>query len=211
MHEQEYLTVKGYGETEIVIRKSRFIAQVERAATEDEAKDFVQRIKKKHWNATHNCYAYVTSEGNGIQKASDDGEPGGTAGMPILEVLKKREIRDAVVVVTRYFGGTKLGAGGLIRAYGSAASEGLEAAGIVRRVLMRSISAEFDYTYLGKIENQLKDTDYIVKDIKYTDRVVMDILTPVGQESVFNDWMTGQTNGQVEIHEKETEYVELVI
>jgi uncharacterized YigZ family protein len=145
-----YLTVKGYGEREIVIQKSRFIAQVDRAKNEEEAKAFVQRIKKRHWNATHNCSAYVIGEGNGIQKANDDGEPGGTAGVPILEVLLKKGLRDTVVVVTRYFGGIKLGAGGLIRAYGRAAAEGIEAAGIVKRSLMRSMTAGFDYTWLGK-------------------------------------------------------------
>ncbi len=211
MQETEYLTVKGFGRAETVVRKSRFIAQVERAATEDEAKDFVQSIKKQHWNATHNCFAYITGEGNGVQKASDDGEPGGTAGMPILEAIKKKSIMDTVIVVTRYFGGIKLGAGGLIRAYGRAANEGLDAAGIIRRVLMRKVHAGFDYTRLGRIENLLADTKYIVSEIHYTDRVVMDILVPVGSECGFTDWMTGITDGQVEINKGKTEYVELVV
>ncbi|MGI6704416.1 MAG: YigZ family protein [Clostridia bacterium] len=208
MQQVEYLTVKGYGEKEIVIRKSRFIAQVERARNEEEAKAFIQDIKKKHWNATHNCTAYVIGEGNGIQKSSDDGEPGGTAGIPMLEVLRKRQIRDAVVVVTRYFGGIKLGAGGLIRAYGRAAAEGLEAAGVVRRALMRTMTAGFDYTWLGKIENELAGMPYTAKETRYTDKVEMDILVPVGGEDGFAGWLTGLTNGQVEIKAGETGYME---
>jgi uncharacterized YigZ family protein len=206
-----YLTVKGYGEREIVIQKSRFIAQVDRAENEEEAKAFVQRIKKRHWNATHNCSAYVIGEGNGIQKANDDGEPGGTAGVPILEVLLKKGLRDTVVVVTRYFGGIKLGAGGLIRAYGRAAAEGIESAGIVKRSLMRSMTAGFDYTWLGKIENELAASPYVLKETRYSDRVEMDILVPMGEEDAFASWVAGLTNGQAEIKEGEAGYVETEI
>src|SRR5690625_1939288 len=115
-----YTTVKGYGKHEIIIQKSRFIAYFERAETEEEARTFIEEIQKKNWDASHNCFAYIIGPHDGIQKAHDDGEPGGTAGVPMLEVLKKRGLKDTVVVVTRYFGGTKLGAGGLIRASGSA-------------------------------------------------------------------------------------------
>lgn len=211
MQDAGYLTVKGYGESEIVIQKSRFIAQVDRAANEEEAKAFVQRIKKRHWNATHNCSAYVIGEGNGIQKANDDGEPGGTAGVPILEVLLKKGLRDTVVVVTRYFGGIKLGAGGLIRAYGRAAAEGIESAGIVKRSLMRSMTAGFDYTWLGKIENELAASPYVLKETRYSDRVEMDILVPMGEEDAFASWVAGLTNGQAEIKEGEAGYVETEI
>ncbi|HZX46552.1 MAG TPA: YigZ family protein [Clostridia bacterium] len=211
MQDAGYLTVKGYGESEIVIEKSRFIAQVDRAANEEEAKAFVQRIKKRHWNATHNCSAYVIGEGNGVQKANDDGEPGGTAGVPILEVLLKKGLRDTVVVVTRYFGGIKLGAGGLIRAYGRAAAEGIESAGIVKRSLMRSMTAGFDYTWLGKIENELAASPYVLKETRYSDRVEMDILVPMGEEDAFASWVAGLTNGQAEIKEGEAGYVETEI
>lgn len=211
MQDAGYLTVKGYGESEIVIQKSRFIAQVDRAANEEEAKAFVQRIKKRHWNATHNCSAYVIGEGNGVQKANDDGEPGGTAGVPILEVLLKKGLRDTVVVVTRYFGGIKLGAGGLIRAYGRAAAEGIESAGIVKRSLMRSMTAGFDYTWLGKIENELAASPYVLKETRYSDRVEMDILVPMGEEDAFASWVAGLTNGQAEIKEGEAGYVETEI
>ena len=119
-----YRTIKGYGESEFVIQRSRFITFVMRVETEEEALDFINEIKKMHHTATHNCSAYMIGEHDDIQKANDDGEPSGTAGVPILEVLKKQKLKDTVIVVTRYFGGIKLGGGGLIRAYGRAASEG---------------------------------------------------------------------------------------
>ena len=122
-----YLTVSGYGEAEIEIQKSRFIAYVQRAEEEEAAAAFIEQIKKKHWNATHNCSAYVIGGNDQWQKADDDGEPSGTAGKPILEIIKKNQLKDTVIVVTRYFGGIKLGAGGLIRAYGKSASAGLKA------------------------------------------------------------------------------------
>ncbi|MBO1910908.1 YigZ family protein, partial [Microvirga sp. 3-52] len=126
-----YRTVKGYGESEYVIQRSRFITFVMRVETEEEALDFINNIKKMHHTATHNCSAYMIGEHDDIQKANDDGEPSGTAGVPILEVLKKQKLKDTAIVVTRYYGGIKLGGGGLIRAYGRAASDGIAAAGIV--------------------------------------------------------------------------------
>jgi len=203
-----YYTVKTNGEHEIIIEKSRFIAQITRAETEAEAQEFIQTIKKKHWNASHNCSAYLIGENDQIQKANDDGEPSGTAGVPMLEVLKKRNLKDTVVVVTRYFGGIKLGAGGLIRAYGKATSEGLNEVGIVQRKLVQIMHVKIDYTWLGKIENELGGTAYRAKSTKYTEKVVMDILVPVGDISGFTDWAVNLTNGQIEIEKGKTEYVE---
>jgi uncharacterized YigZ family protein len=203
-----YFTVKGYGEQEIVIQKSRFIAQVNRAATEEEAQAFIKEVKKKHWDATHNCSAYVIGEHDQVQKANDDGEPGGTAGIPILEVIKKRQLKNTVVVVTRYFGGIKLGAGGLIRAYGKAASEGIDAAGTVERKLMRVMNIGMEYTWLGKVENELGDSRYSTKGIQYLERVRMGIYVPAGEEEKFREWIVNLTNGQVEIEEGNEEFVE---
>src|SRR6478609_1018641 len=128
-----YFTVKKEGNDEQMIRKSRFIGYVKRVETEEAAVNFIQEIKKKHHDATHNCSAYIIGEHDQIQKANDDGEPSGTAGVPMLEVLKKQKLKDTAVVVTRYFGGIKLGSGGLIRAYGRATSEGISATGTVER------------------------------------------------------------------------------
>lgn len=205
---EAYYTVKGYGETEIIIEKSRFICYVERATTEEEAIRFIQQIKKKHWDATHNCSAYIIGEHDHIQKANDDGEPSGTAGVPMLEVLKKKKLKDTVVVVTRYFGGIKLGAGGLVRAYGKAVTEGLKAAGIVERKLMRIMHTTIDYTWLGKVENELRASTYSIKDIHYAEHVTIDTYVEEKRKDEFRAWMIELTNGKSTISEGEHVYVE---
>ena len=204
----KYYTVKGDGENEIVIERSKFIAHVARTETEEEAQVFIQTIKKAHWNATHNCSAYLIGEHDQIQKANDDGEPSGTAGVPILEVLKKKHLKDTVVVVTRYFGGIKLGAGGLIRAYSKATSEGINATGVVERKLMRVISTKVEYTWLGKLENELRSSVYSIKEIHYLDNVVIDTYVEEEQTESFTEWMTELTNGQGEISNGELVYLE---
>jgi uncharacterized YigZ family protein len=203
-----YYTVKGYGEHEIVIQKSRFIAHVNRAESEEEAMNFIAEIKKKHWNATHNCSCYLIGEHDQIQKANDDGEPTGTAGVPMLEVLKKRNLKDTVVVVTRYFGGIKLGAGGLIRAYSKSVSEGLKYTGIVERRLTRVMHTILDYHLLGKVENELRSSNYDIKDIHYMDRVTIETFVEEGNKETFKKWMTELTNGQATITEGDMLYLE---
>lgn len=203
-----YLTVNGFGEHEIVIEKSRFIAHISRAETEEEALEFIQTIKKKHWNATHNCSAYLIGEHDLIQKANDDGEPSGTAGVPILEVLKKRKLKDTVVVITRYFGGIKLGAGGLIRAYGKSTSEGLNATGIVERKLMQIVHVKVDYTWLGKLENELRASIYEIKEIHYLDAVKFEVFVEEAQVDSFTEWMVEMTNGQSNFTPGERVYIE---
>ncbi|WP_066258900.1 YigZ family protein [Neobacillus drentensis] len=203
-----YHTVKKTGEHEIIIQKSRFIAHIKRAESEGEAQEFIQTLKKKYWDASHNCSAYLIGEHDQIQKANDDGEPSGTAGVPILEVLKKRKLKDTVVVVTRYFGGIKLGAGGLIRAYGKAASEGLDAVGIVERRLMRVCHVKIDYSWLGKIENELRSSIYILKSIQYQENVEIEVFVEEEMQQVFTEWMIELTNGQAEITAGEVTYLE---
>jgi uncharacterized YigZ family protein len=207
----KYYTVKGAGENEIVIERSRFIAHVARVETEEEAQAFIADIKKQHWSANHNCSAYMIGENNLIQKANDDGEPSGTAGVPMLEVLKKRDLKDTVVVVTRYFGGIKLGAGGLIRAYGKSTSEGLNATGIVERKLMRIMKTKIDYTWLGKVENEVRSSHYQLKEIHYLDAVEVEVYVEEAAKDGFTSWMTELTNGQGEISEGEVEYLETLI
>lgn len=203
-----YNTVKGYGEHEINIERSRFITYVNRVETEEEAQEFITSIKKKHHDANHNCSAYMIGENNMIQKANDDGEPSGTAGVPMLEVLKKRDLKDTVVVVTRYFGGIKLGAGGLIRAYGRATSEGLNATGIVERRLMRVMKTKIDYTWLGKVENEVRSSHFQLKEIHYLDAVEVEVYVEEASKEQFVDWMTELTNGQGDITEDDVEYLE---
>jgi uncharacterized YigZ family protein len=207
-----YFTVRQeVSEHEIIIQKSRFIAHIKRAENEGEAQEFIQALKKKYWDANHNCSAYLIGENDHIQKANDDGEPSGTAGVPILEVLKKKKLKDTVVVITRYFGGIKLGAGGLIRAYGKATSEGLEAAGIVERRLVQVIHVKIDYTWLGKVEKELRESEYIIKEIHYLDTVEVEVYVNEDQVSVFIDWLTELTNGQADLKKGETDYLEVLL
>jgi uncharacterized YigZ family protein len=207
-----YFTVRQeVSEHEIIIQKSRFIAHIKRAENEGEAQEFIQTLKKKYWDANHNCSAYLIGENDQIQKANDDGEPSGTAGVPILEVLKKKKLKDTVVVITRYFGGIKLGAGGLIRAYGKATSEGLETAGIVERRLVQVIHVKIDYTWLGKVEKELRESDYIIKEIHYLDIVEVEVYVNEDQVNVFVDWLTELTNGQADLKKGETDYLEVLL
>jgi len=206
---KRYLTIHGYGEKTILIRKSEFIGYAKNVTTEETAVQFIESIKKKHWNATHNCSAYVIGAHDEIQKANDDGEPSGTAGKPILEVIKKNNLKDTVIVVTRYFGGILLGAGGLIRAYGQAAGEAIQAAGIIERTLHTIISIQTDYTWLGKIENELKNRNYAIKKIDYLDKVTMHVLVEVNQEDHFESFMTNLTNGQAILSRGEQAYIDL--
>jgi len=203
-----YYTVKGYGEHEIIIQKSRFICYIERATSEEEAISFIQKIKKKHHDANHNCSSYLIGEHDQIQKANDDGEPSGTAGVPMLEVLKKKHLKDTVVVVTRYFGGIKLGTGGLIRAYGKSVSEALQANGIVERKLMRIMHTNIDYTWLGKVENELRSSTYLIKEIHYLNDVNVETYVEEEKKTDFIEWMTELTNGQCEISEGDVVYLE---
>jgi uncharacterized YigZ family protein len=207
----DYLTVKETGQHEIVIDKSRFIAHISRATTEEEAINFIQKIKKEHNSATHNCSAYLIGETDNIQKANDDGEPSGTAGVPMLEVLKKRELKDTVAVVTRYFGGIKLGAGGLIRAYGKSVSEGLNHIGVVQRQLHQIVHITVDYTLLGKMENELRNSVYPIKEMIYLDKVEIQMYVPVKEADAFQEWITDLSNAQSEIKLGQQEYLEKII
>lgn len=204
-----YFTVKQQGSDEIVIQKSRFIGYVRRVESEEAAKSFIQEIKKKHHDATHNCSAYLIGEHDEIQKANDDGEPSGTAGVPILEVLKKQHLKDTAIVVTRYFGGIKLGAGGLIRAYGSTTSQAIKTTGVVKRQLMQGFSVTVDYGLLGKLENELRQSQYIIDGINYLENVEFLVYVKDGEEQNFNKWIIDLTNDQAIINEKNTKYMEI--
>lgn len=208
---QQYKTVAGYGEDMIVIERSRFIGYAQRVTTEEEATAFIAMIKKKHWDATHNCSAFVIGENDQIQRSSDDGEPSGTAGKPILECIKKNGVKDTVVVVTRYFGGIKLGAGGLVRAYTAGTVTALKAAKIVVHTLHQKISVNVDYHWWGKVENELRLTDQRVVGTDYTDRVTAHVLIPDGLQDDFIAGMVDLTNGQAKIERGEKEYVEVPV
>ncbi|MTD30498.1 YigZ family protein [Planomicrobium sp. YIM 101495] len=205
---ENYRTAGSFGEAEMTIQKSRFIGYAKRAETEAEAIAFIDEIKQLHKSATHNCSAYLIGEHDSIQKANDDGEPSGTAGVPILEVLKKQGLKDTVIVVTRYYGGIKLGGGGLIRAYGKGATIALDAAGIVERRLHHLMKISIDYTWLGKVENEVRQSEYPLHEIVYTDGVDLFLHVPVENESSFTDWMMEMTNGQAVIKNTQSEFLE---
>ena len=166
-----YRTLHEFGTDEITIEKSVFIGYAKPIKSEEEALEFINEIKKKHKDATHNVWAYTVGKNMNIQRYSDDGEPQGTAGIPTLEVIKKEDLRDVAVVVTRYFGGTKLGAGGLVRAYTKGAKLGLEAGKIIYKVMYQEVKAKIDYTQLGKVQNELMNLGYFIKDTVYEDNV----------------------------------------
>ena len=170
-----YITLRAESSAEITEKKSRFIAVLAHAETLDEAMDFVTRIRKQHYNATHNVYAILLRDG--FQKYSDDGEPSRTAGYPVLELLSAEGITDCVCVVTRYFGGTLLGTGGLIRAYSRAAKEALSRAPLYKNVLCDQVRVTTPYTFLSKLEHILKTENYPVLDTVYAQDAAVTILS----------------------------------
>ena len=202
----QYKTVYCGGEAEIIEKKSRFIATVQPVKNEEEAIAFIERMKKKYWNATHNCSAYVLGEHFQIQRCSDDGEPSGTAGKPMLDVLLGEEIHDVVVVVTRYFGGTLLGTGGLVRAYSSSTKEGLLASKVITKMYGQKFSVETDYTGLGKIQYILGQRGLTILNSTYTDKVVLEVLLPEALiQGVLAEIREG-TNGQAKMEQMEECY-----
>ncbi len=201
-----YRTVEQLGQAEIVIEKSTFIGYAKPVGSEEEALAFVQEIKKKHRDATHNVPAYVLGEHNDIQRCNDDGEPSGTAGVPVLEVLKKEDVRDVAVVVTRYFGGIKLGTGGLVRAYTKGAKIALEAARIITKVLYQVIVVTVDYTMLGALQNQLRLNQYDTKEIVYDEMVHLHVWVEQDDVSNFKAHMIEWTNGRAVLVDGEISY-----
>ncbi|MCZ7461619.1 YigZ family protein [Streptomyces sp. WMMC940] len=193
--QEQYRTVAGEGRHETEINRSRFICALAPAASEREAQDFVARIRREHPTATHNCFAYVIGADAAVQKASDDGEPGGTAGVPMLQMLLRRDVRYAVAVVTRYYGGVKLGAGGLIRAYGGAVGEALDALGTVTRQRFRLATVTVDHQRAGKVENDLRATGREVRDVRYGEAVTIEIGLPDSDVAAFRAWLADTTAG----------------
>ncbi|MCX4398177.1 MULTISPECIES: YigZ family protein [unclassified Streptomyces] len=194
--QEQYRTVARAGVHETEINRSRFICALAPAATEQEAQDFVARVRKEHPTATHNCFAYVIGADASVQKASDDGEPGGTAGVPMLQMLTRREMRYVVAVVTRYYGGVKLGAGGLIRAYGGVVGEALDALGTITRRRYRLATITVGHQRAGKLENDLRATGRTVREVRYAEAVVIEIGLPDADVEAFRGWLADATAGE---------------
>ncbi|MCX0242628.1 YigZ family protein [Streptomyces drozdowiczii] len=197
--QEEYRTVARAGVHESEINRSRFICALAPAATEEEAQEFIARVRREHPTATHNCYAYVIGADSSVQKASDDGEPGGTAGVPMLQMLTRREVCYAVAVVTRYYGGVKLGAGGLIRAYGGVVGEALDALGTRTRRRFRLAAVTVGHQRAGRLENELRATGRTVREVRYGADVTIEIALPDADVEAFRRWLADATAGEARV------------
>lgn len=206
-----YRTIAESGEHELVIKKSRFIATIARAHDEHEAREFIAARKKQYWDANHNCSAWIVGERGQLQRSSDDGEPSGTAGIPMLSVLQRNGLTDVVVVVTRYFGGTLLGAGGLIRAYGQSVSQVIATVGIVEVQPRLIVAVDATYDEAGRLEYALRATDFLLQDVEYGATVVFTLQTTSTELPSLAAWIAETTNGACEVVEIGEEYVEVRI
>lgn len=193
----KYRTIGGAGEAEIVVKKSRFIGQASPATSEEQALAWIGELKKRHYEARHNCHAWIISPLN--QRSSDDGEPAGTAGRPMLEVLRKEGLEQVVVVVTRYFGGVLLGANGLIRAYAQACKAALVAAGMGWMLPHRRLMAVVDYPQYGKLENQLRERQIAVLASDFGQQVTLTLGLPTASLAATRDWLADLTDGQAKV------------
>ena len=204
------LTIAKDIRTELVISKSRFICSLKKVKTEEEAQEFIRAVKKEFWDATHNCSAYVIDEQH--QRSSDDGEPSGTAGMPMLGVLRKQELQQVAAVVTRYFGGIKLGAGGLVRAYAGSVSQAVEEAGLAKKVRMGLYSFSCAPGEAGKITNLLYQQQiFSLTDTVYESRVQFTLRMPEERRIQAETWLTDALQQQTELTEAGFEFEEVPV
>lgn len=192
---QEYKTVEKEASDFFIEKKSKFIGYAKPVKTQEEAVEFISEIKSKHWDATHNVYAYVLRENN-IQRYSDDGEPSGTAGVPVLDVMLKENLVDVCVVATRYFGGTLLGAGGLVRAYSHTSKIAVEAAGIITMAQCSIISAEVDYSFYDRLNILLSDFSAIILDTSFSDKVCVEFSVKENTVDLLNAKLIDVSNGK---------------
>lgn len=192
---KEYKTVEFENKDEFIEKKSRFIGYVKPVKTQTEATDFINSIKSKHWDATHNVSAYVLRENN-IQRSSDDGEPSGTAGVPTLDVLLKEGVVDACVVVTRYFGGTLLGAGGLIRAYSHASKIALDSGNIITMAPCKVLSVSVDYSFYDRLNILLDEFNANIENSEFTDNVTVTFSIKANTVKLLQEKLTQQSNGK---------------
>jgi uncharacterized YigZ family protein len=201
-----YRTLARPGQHETEVNRSRFLCTLAPAATESAARDVVAEVRAAHADATHNCWAYVIGADAAVQKASDDGEPGGTAGVPMLQMLLRRDMRYVVAVVTRYFGGVKLGAGGLIRAYGGAVGAALDAVGTVTRRRFRLVGITVGHDRAGRLQNDLRAVGHEVRDVRYGEAVGLTVALPDAELPAFRGWLADVTAGSAQVEVGEETY-----
>lgn len=209
MENETYLTIKAAGTYTQIIKKSEFICSLARTETEAEAKAFINQIQAANKKANHNCFAYTLGLNDEIQRESDNGEPSGTAGVPILEVLKNLQLHNVTAVVTRYFGGIKLGASGLIRAYAGTTSQAIMEIGIVKRVMQRELAVQIAYNQQGRLENYLKQNNYPIMSTDYGVDVTINIAVDLDQIPTTKAALVDLLNGQVTITSKDSFYNEI--
>ena len=192
---QEYKTVEKEASDFFIEKKSKFIGYAKPVKTQEDALEFISEIKSKHWDATHNVYAYVLRENN-IQRYSDDGEPSGTAGVPVLDVMLKESLVDVCVVATRYFGGTLLGAGGLVRAYSHTSKIALEAAEIITMAQCSVMSAEVDYSFYDRLNILLSDFSAVILNTSFSDKVCVEFSVKENIADLLNAKLIDVSNGK---------------
>jgi len=198
-NEQYFLTIKNHAESVLVVKKSKFIANAIPVDTKDLADQYIEQLRKKYWDATHNVFAYSIGLKDEVQKFNDDGEPSGTAGKPVLETIKMNNVKNVLVVVTRYFGGVLLGASGLIRAYSESTDLALKEAGIVKRILCKEYKVTITYEFLGKLQWELRQRNLIVKKTKFDKDVSLHVLVPIFLKMDFPSLMLDITSGNVQV------------
>lgn len=204
---KDYRTVRREAAIEMTEKRSRFIATVKPVESEAEATEFLNKLRQKYWDATHNVYAYII-EANNIMRYSDDGEPSGTAGMPVLDILKKEGLTNLIVVVTRYFGGILLGTGGLVHAYSKSAKLGVEASGIADMLYCRELRVTCEYTLLGKLQSELRSMRVIADEPVYSDKVEIPLHIPVADFEKVKNALTELTGANIEFEKGEAGYCE---
>jgi uncharacterized YigZ family protein len=204
-------TIAANGSHEIVIRKSRFICSLARITSEEEGKAFIGQMRKQYWDASHNCSAWVIGPRGELQRSNDDGEPSGTAGQPMLSALNHRQLTDVVAVVTRYFGGTLLGAGGLVRAYGQAVTDAINSAGIVERKPMTILLVESPHDLAGKLDFALRGSSFHVADIAWAEKVGFELHLSEEEVDPFREWLAESTGGQLAAETIGVEFVEVPV
>ncbi|WP_035846235.1 YigZ family protein [Kitasatospora azatica] len=204
-----YLTLRADGSHEIEVKRSRFICHLARVGDEEAAQEFIAGIRKRYWDARHNCTAFVVGAEHRRERSNDDGEPAGTAGVPMLEVLRRRGVTDTVAVVTRYFGGVLLGAGGLVRAYGGAVTAALDEVGLVERRPVAVLLVAADHTRAGRLENELRAAGHVVRELHYEAAGVrIEVGVPVDRLPAFHAWLAEATGGSAGAEQVGLSFVE---
>ena len=191
-----YLSVARSGVHEVEIKRSRFLCALAPVTSEEAAREFIAGRRRAEPGARHHCHAFILGPDGRTRRSSDDGEPAGTAGTPMLEVLRRRELTDTVAVVTRYFGGVLLGAGGLIRAYGQSVSDALEVVGVLEHRRLSLVEVAVSYDRAGRLENDLRASPYLLHATRFEEQAHFEIALAPGQADAFESWLANQTNGE---------------